>query len=811
VISHSRLPKQLLLVLLLWQAGLRVTSAQAYILSGSVRDGSTNETLPFANISVKGESFGTVTDAAGLFRLPLKTGSYDLLISFIGYKTETRSILIDARDRTLHVKLFQTDILLQEVTVFSGATEQSSKTEVSALSLQSDRLVDITSVIPDVFRSIQSLPGISANNEFSAKFSVRGGTYDENLVLVNGAQVYEPFHVKEAPNASISIFNMDMMQKVTLVTGGFSAKYGDKMSSVMDIKYRDGDRERLKGIATLSMTNFDLLLEGPLSPDISFIVGGRKSYVEYAMSFLDLDETLHPSFYDVQGVLSYSPTPRDKLQFQFIHAGDTFDLDPNTSLGGPSNYSGQYKGKPATFRESSTSYEEEHARYISNLFDLQSGNMLSSTIFLKSELSYYEQIEQEYSYNSTDFSREISSTPNYFYSSRQEHIYSNDLTVRTLEAKSALAAQLTPFYELNAGASYQTISYSQQYADRRPFGEITNTVKFPDTTTTYRVNSSVEPSSEHVDASSFKFASYVEHVFQLGEAMILNAGARVDYFDFNNDWSFSPRVNLAYRFLGQSTLRAAWGFFSQSPIYSELAYSVASDSNTKGERSTHYIVGAEHLFPFDPLSSSSLTIKLEGYYKRYTNLISSSRTSSGRITYSRKNDATGWARGLDLYIALTLSDFYGWVSYGLLDTREDLLYDKIGEYPRYTDQRHTLSLVGDWNLGSNWSTNLRVQYGSGYAYTPYTERYNSQSRRWEWIQGEKNSASLPAYRRVDIRISKQFQLLGLSAAAYLDISNLFNFTNVQSYRYRINSSGNPYIEPIKLWPILPTLGMTVKF
>jgi hypothetical protein len=126
VISHSRLPKQLLLVLLLWQAGLRVTSAQAYILSGSVRDGSTNETLPFANISVKGESFGTVTDAAGLFRLPLKTGSYDLLISFIGYKTETRSILIDARDRTLHVKLFQTDILLQEVTVFSGATEQSS-------------------------------------------------------------------------------------------------------------------------------------------------------------------------------------------------------------------------------------------------------------------------------------------------------------------------------------------------------------------------------------------------------------------------------------------------------------------------------------------------------------------------------------------------------------------------------------------------------------------------------------------------------------------------------------------------------------
>jgi outer membrane receptor protein involved in Fe transport len=798
-------------LLLLSLTFFQLSFSQGHFVSGTVRDGSTNEPLPFANISVKVQNAGTVTDATGSFKLLLKPGLYELLVSFVGYRTETKQIQMEEENKTLHIKLSPTDILLQEVTVYSSAPGEAVQTEVSSLSLPSERLVEVTSVIPDVFRSIQTLPGISADNEFSAKFSVRGGTYDENLVLVNGAQVYEPFHVKEAPNASISIFNIDMMQKVTLVTGGYSAKYGDRMSSVMDIQYREGSRERLKGIATVSMTNVDVLVEGPMTSDITFILGGRKSYVEYAMSFLNIDQDVHPSFYDVQGVLTYTMTPRDKLQFEFIHAGDTFLLDPSTSPSGPLDYTGLYKGKSASFHEFSSYYEEENARYISNLFDLQSSNILNSKTFVKSELSYYEQLEDEYSYNSTDYSRDITSTPNYFYRSKQEHLYSNDLKIRTLEAKSALALQATPWYELNLGISYQTIFYDQQLLDRRPFSETTNTIKYPDTTNNYRVDSSVDAANENVSARSFKFASYLEHVLQLSDALILNVGGRVDYFDFNKDLSFSPRFNLSYSFLDQTTLRAAWGFFYQSPIYSELAYSVASDSNTKGQKATHYILGVERVIPFDPLSTSSLTMKIEGYYKRYDRLISSVRTSSGRITYSRKNDATGWARGVDLYIALNLSSFYGWISYGYLESREDLLNDKIGEYPRYTDQRHTASLVGDWTLGSSWGSNLRVQYGSGYAYTPSTAVYNAQTKQYSWVQGNKNSGTLPPYRRVDIRISKEFELWKLSTLAYFDVSNLFNFTNVQSYRYRFDRNGNPYIEEVKLWPIMPTVGVTVKF
>ena len=787
------------------------STAQTYRLSGTVRDASTDELLPYVNLTAKGTGLGTSTNEHGAFSLSLRPGTYDLLLNLVGYRTESRQIDMRAKDQTFHVKLTPTDILLQEVTIYSSATAQVRQTDVSALAMQSQRLVETTSIIPDVFRSIQTLPGISSNNEFSARFNVRGGTSDENLVLVNGAQVYEPFHVKEAPNASISIFNIDMMRKVTLVTGGFSARYGDRLSSVMDIEYREGSRDRLQGSATLSMTNFDALLEGPLTSQSSFILGARKSYVEYAMSFLNIDESVHPSFYDVQGVLTYSLSPSNKLQFEFIHAGDKFSFDPTTTTSGPVSYSGTYKGKSATFRELGGSYEEENARYISNLIDAQSTHVFSSGTLLRNELSLYEQIEEEYSYNSNDFSRDIQSTPNYFYRSTREQLYSNDLTIRTFEAKSSVAIQLTPYYELDLGASYQNILYGQQLVNYRTIDERSNTSRYPDTTSTHQVEDAIDDADEHIDARSFKVAAYTEHVIQLDERLILNVGARLDYFGINQDLNLSPRVNLAYRLFEQTTLRAAWGFFYQSPIYRQLAYSFSSDTNTKAQRALHYILSAEYTILFDEEGAKTLTFKLELYHKQYDNLISSARTSSGRITYSRRNDAKGSARGFDLYVAMSLPRFFGWISYSLLDAREDLLTDKIGEYPRFTDQRHTLSLVADWELGSGWSANLRAQYGSGYAYTPSVAQYNTAARRWDWVQGPKNSATLPAYRRVDLRAGKQFDVFGLSASAFLDISNVLDFTNVQSYRYRFNSNGQPYVQEMTLWPILPTLGLTVHF
>ncbi|MFH0991722.1 MAG: TonB-dependent receptor [bacterium] len=799
----------LFLLCLALACSLQIAASQARRCSGVIIDASSGEVLIQANIAIRGTGLGTISDLSGNFSLTIPLEAHFLLVSHVGYKSET--VHLGKSDTLLVVRLISTDVLLQEVTIYSGAAEQSKQPEISSLSLQSKRIAEITCVMPDVLRSIQMLPGISANNEFSAKFNVRGGTYDENLVLVNGTQVYEPFHLKEAPNASMGIFNTEMMRRVTLVTGGFSAKYGDRLSSVLDIEYREGSKERLKGAVALSVTNVDGYIEGPLAGSGSFIVGARKSYFEYMMSAIGVAENIHPSFYDVQGVVSFPLSPSNKLLFQFIHAGDKYWLDPTAEQRGPSQYGGTYKGKSATFQEVWNSFDDEHAKYYSNLLDLQNNQLFSSAALLKTEISVYEQTEEEYGYHTDDFRRDIRQQQNYFYGSHQEQRSSNSLRIYTLEGKASLDFQLSPYYEINGGMNYQTIFYRQDLLDERIFDEIMNTESFPDTASTHKVENRIGEGNEKINASSYKFTGYIENILFALEDIVLNLGGRFDYFDFNREFTASPRISASYQISSETTLRAAWGIYTQSPIYRQLAYSVASDTNTRAQRAIHYILGIEHTIPFQAESPSSLKVKVEAYYKDYTNLISSSQSSSGRISYSHRNDAIGVTRGIDCYAVLSLPGFYGWISYSLLAARENLFTDKRADYPRYTDQRHTLALVADITLGGGWNFNTRFIYGSGYAYTPSVQQYNQKTKRFEWVQGEKNSDHLPAYERVDVRLNKAFQLWESQVQAFLDISNVFNAANIQSYRYRYNSNGSAYREEIKLWPLVPTLGIAIRF
>ena len=266
---------------------------------------------------------------------------------------------------------------------------------------------------------------------------------------------------------------------------------------------------------------------------------------------------------------------------------------------------------------------------------------------------------------------------------------------------------------------------------------------------------------------------------------------------------------MPYKLNDNTTLKAAWGHYYQSPIYRQLAYSSASDTNTQSQKAEHYILGIERNYSLG--NGNGMLIKFEGYYKKYDDLISSERSFGGDVNYSRRNDSEGSVIGMDLYTSILYNNFNGWVSYGWLKAREDYLPDNKGEFPRYTDQTHTLSLVGNFDFGSGWSGNFRFQYGSGYAYTPRVSSFNEEEQRWEWNEGEKNSKHLPAYKRVDLRFSKEFGLWGFAAKVFLEVSNLLDFENVYAFRYRFNQNGYPYKEQINLWPRIPSLGLKIKF
>ncbi len=224
----------------------------------------------------------------------------------------------------------------------------------------------------------------------------------------------------------------------------------------------------------------------------------------------------------------------------------------------------------------------------------------------------------------------------------------------------------------------------------------------------------------------------------------------------------------------------------------------------------HYILGIESTFPLK--ETNSLKIKIEGYYKDYNSLISSSRNADAVVTYSQMNDSKGYAAGLDIYTLLKFDNLYGRISYGLLFTKEKMNTAGSEYHPRYTDQRHTLSLVADYVPWNDWDFVLRFTLGTGYPYTPYFVRqYPNPDDGWYYVEGQPNSEYLPAYKRVDLRVERRINLFGFESEIFLDVHNLFNFKNVQSYRYTRDDNGNPKTEETDLFSILPVLGISVSF
>ena len=393
------------------------------------------------------------------------------------------------------------------------------------------------------------------------------------------------------------------------------------------------------------------------------------------------------------------------------------------------------------------------------------------------------------------------------YYSNWEDLRDNNLKIRTWEAKTQLDVKLNPFFDIKTGISYINVNYNQNLIDEFANYITDNANNYPDTIRTTLVDP--DNTREKIETGSFKLAGYMENVFQINENIIVNAGARIDYFDFNRDMTLSPRLSASYR-LNSLNFRAAWGHYYQSPIYRQLAYSTPSDTNTQSQKCEQYILSAENNFSFDN-DLTSMTFKVEGFYKKYSDLISSERDEGGNIIYSRRNDSKGRTYGIDFYLTLRLPWYYGWISYGYLVAKEDLLTDNKGEFPRYTDQRHTISIVNDFDLGKGWRSNLRFTYGSGFAYTPLVAEYNTLERKYEWNEGNINSEHLPAYKRVDVRISKQFSIFELPTIVFLDINNVFDFKNIYLYDYRFNENGYPIKREIELFPLIPSMGITVNF
>ncbi len=498
------------------------------------------------------------------------------------------------------------------------------------------------------------------------------------------------------------------------------------------------------------------------------------------------------------------------MMFKFIHAGDNFTEEPDPTYNGPYHYTNQFRNKPLYLTNLTEDTQDDRAQYYSSMVALQNVNIVSPSLVLKTEISLYDQRDMENYSSASNFHQDIVRDTSFFYNYNQSWLRDNVLKIRTLEGLLQTDIQVISGYAIKTGASYQNIRYDQDLNDYRLITEMQNTSKYPDTTTTSRYENQVDQEFSSIHTTTHKVAGFIENAVQITDELLVNLGGRVDYFELDRQTVWSPRLSMSYKLTPALTLRSSWGHYYQFPIPSQLAYSVASDTNTKAQHAIHYITGVEYNAISDIEAQTLLTFKVEGYYKKYDDLIHAEVSSEGEVNYTRKNDANGFARGVDVYAMLSLPGFYSWVSYGLCEAKEKFNGSDI-QFSRYTDQRHTLAFVGDIALGKLWSFNTRFTYGSGFAYTPSTAVYDKSTKKWQWQVNEMNSAHLPAYSRLDVRVTKQFQWFGTPVDYYLDISNVLNKKNIMGYSYRIGSNGTPYREEVKLWPIIPSFGLSIKF
>ncbi len=776
-------------------------SAQPWgTVEGVVTESETQLPLPNVTILVNDTNFGTAANNSGFYSIELPPGSYALRYSYIGFASQIDSVFVKSREViTLNIQLIPTilegeEIVVEDKTVLGSGIRQIAPEQVRN--------------IPSPFKGYQALlalPGVSANNELTNQYSVRGGGFNENLIFLNGFEIHMPFRPRQGEQEGLGLFNPELARRITLYTGGFPTRYGGKISSALDIEY--GATQDLTSSATLS------LLDGSASSSatngaFTWQIGLRKARARRFFSTQELKGNYQPDYEDVQARFTYAITSQQELEFIGLYANHEFRLDPSarrTFYGTVSADGGSSDVRSIWLSYSSES--EELDGYQTGLVGLRLKSRPDNRWTLLHDLSIYSTTEQEFYLLEgnailydvvTNSSADQVEIPQGF--ARQEDFGDNTITATSLVGRG-LYSWTNGRHALETGWNLKQLTFRDSLMEQSiVLG------------TGLEMNPSriiVDSLQGAVELSTSQVSLYIEDSFSLSDALLIEAGIRGNWYDFNRERTVSPRINLRYEASKQLTLTASGGIYYQLPSYRELRGTPRSDlpllqslnRNLRSQRSAQIIAGAELFIP-----SRRLYLHGEAYYKQLTNLISYS-LENVRINYSGFNDTNGHVYGLDLQArGEFVPGMESWVNYSFMVARERFLpkyttAQNTGLLPRPTDQRHTVALfIQDYvPLDPTWKLHMRVLFGSGLPYTPPIQGQRIGNILAQ-IPGNRHSARYNEFRRIDfgttkiITLSKGSKPLRLEITA--EILNIFDIINTVAYSWLPDATG--------IWQRIPT-------
>ena len=768
--------------------------AQEFTLQGRVTDDDNNP-VELATVSVVSQGKVAFTSLKGEFSMHLHSAdSVAVKFSMIGYKTKVRVLRKPRGKQTLQVVLHTDATMLGDVNV-TGEKIQSDQT-------QEIKIKDIK-MAPSangngVEGIIQQQAGVSTHSELSSQYNVRGGAFDENSVYINNVEVYRPFLVRSGQQEGLSVINPYMVDKIGFSTGGYGAKYGDKMSSALDITYKTlkakGKKPVVEGSLAASLLGTDAYI-GIGTRKLSWLNSLRYKTTSYLLGSLETKGEYKPNYLDYQTYLSYQPNKRWKIDFIGYISDNHYNFEPSdreTSFGTMENVK--------SFRVYFDGHEKD--RFLTyfgtlgitrNITRNTSLSLLGSAFYTKEQEKY--DIQGQYWLDQTETSENLG-VGTYFEHAR------NYLSARVMSAKLMLRHKVQK-HNVEAAVTLKREHIEEnsiEYEMRDSAGySVPHTGK--DLYMIYSMKARNELNANRMETyiqDTYRFSSGIADSTGNGQThYTLNYGVRMSHWNFNRETILSPRISLAIIPANHenTTLRLAAGLYYQAPCFKELrdtttvnGVTVASlNEKIKSQRSIHFIAGYDYRFR---MNDQRFKFSAEAYYKALSNIVPYS-VSNVKVVYYGQNECSGHAAGLDFKL---YGEFVpgtdSWLSLSLMDTKMKLNGKSI---PLPTDQRYAVNLFfTDYFPGSRkWRMSLKLAFADGLPFAaPHKEL-------------ETNSFRATAYRRADIGMS--YQLLDNSrhekktflknVTLGVDCLNLFGIDNVNSYYWVTDVTNQQYAVP----------------
>lgn len=754
--------------------------AQEGVIEGIVR-GELGLPVSGATIQLPERRLQQVSDTAGRFRLRLPANdSLQLLVSHLGYSPYRKTVYVREGEQKQLQVILQTDTrYLKEVSVQDNM--QEILREQSSLSRIAPKEIEhLPSPFGDISGALATLAGVSQNNELSSSYSVRGGNFDENLVYVNGIPVYRPFLIRAGQQEGLSFVNPALVSSLRFSSGGWQAKWGDKLSSVLNIRYKQPDS--LAASVTAGLLGGGAQLEGAgLGKRLTFVAGVRHKSAQYLLNTLDTQGEYLPRFTDLQTFITYKLSSKTDVNLLLSYARNRYLVEPESRQ---TNF-----GTLQTSFQLNVGFEgQELLEYSMWQNALKLTTRWSKKFRTSWIASYLHTTEKEYTeVEGGYFLCNVDKNP-------ESATYNECLQLLGIgtdyqHIRNRLQAGIYHLQSRNEWrfARGQLLEFGlqlglEQINDRLREWEFADSADFVQFKPDKRI-------TNDISLLNYRLEGYVQNTSSLGTGKhTLHYGLRYHYFSQNKEWLWSPRMQYAYRPAWRTDVvfTASAGLYQQPPLYREYrTISGQIQAGVLAQKSLHTIAGADLNFlmwgrPFNFVS--------EAYYKNLWD-VNAYDIDNVRIRYFANNEAEAYAAGADFRLSGEfIPGAESWFSLGVLKTAEDVSGDERGYIRRPSDQRLNIGIFFQDHIPNDPSLRvyLKLLFGTG---LPFGPPQNIAYRNF--LQGR-------SYRRVDIGFSKDVRVKSLGLESLwlgLEVMNLLGHNNIISYNWISDFNNNQYAVP----------------